>query len=959
MFFSQGAPRAHANAALAASISAVLLALAFAPQLPAQTAPAAQLPPSEPHLVALPLPEDRGEAKLEQTLKRLNTTASLMMIVAHPDDEDGALLTFLSRGLGVRCTLYTLTRGEGGQNAMSGELYDALGIIRTNELLKAGQYYGAKQLWGTEADFGFSKTQEESFQKWTHERVLYDAVLAVRRERPQVIVSTFVGGITDGHGQHQVSGEIAQEVFKAAADLNVFPDQLKPPSEGGLGLQPWQPLAVYSMTPFAPVTDKGMFDYATGKWAPAKFKNYVTGEISTTVPSTDLRISVGTQDATLGRSYAQIAREGWGEQKSQNGGANPSLSGPATASYHLWAVAPAAKIDANADKIGASLYDNSRVQVDTSIGGLAHLVKSPSPSWLVSGLHQIDSSLRQLESKCPCNSGLPIAQALAPIFRQTLALRERIVAENLDPQSKASLLFELDAKINQFQSALADALGLDLIAFRTNEALAQTAGFRGASADESPTSISPGEEFRVHVHAAQATKETRLEKVWLQSRIGQDWKSTLTGSAIDPTAPVADPVFNVRAADNAAPTAPFFTRPNIEQPYYDIANPQWRERSFAPYPLDAWAKFTFDGLPILIGEVVQTLQRVTGPGGFYEPLVVTPAIGVSVAPQARILPLDGSALPVHVTIHTQTAADGAVSLKLPDGWRSDPPQAEFHRKSAGDTDPILFSVTPAAAHTGAYAIKALAQSAGHNYDSGWHSVGYPGLRPYNQYAPAALQTRKVDVKLAPGLHVGYVMGPGDLVPEALEGMGVVPQLLSSADLTSGDLNAFNVIVIGIRAYSVRPELAKIQPRLDEWVRNGGTLVVQYQSSTFPAPLPLSMGGRLPERVVDEQAPVKLLDPSNSLLNFPNKITSADFDGWVEERGHSFLDSFDPGYTALTETADPGQDPQRGGLIVTHPGKGTYIYVAYALYRQLPELVPGAYRILANLISAGQGAQPTH
>ncbi len=155
---------------------------------------------------------------------------------------------------------------------------------------------------------------------------------------------------------------------------------------------------------------------------------------------------------------------------------------------------------------------------------------------------------------------------------------------------------------------------------------------------------------------------------------------------------------------------------------------------------------------------------------------------------------------------------------------------------------------------------------------------------------------------------------------------------------------------------MRPELAKVQPRLEDFVRNGGTLVVQYQSSNFPAPLPLSMGGRLPERVVDEQAAVKLLDPSNPLLNFPNKITTADFDGWVEERGHSFLDSWDPGYTALTETADPGQDPQRGGLLVTHPGKGTYIYVAYALYRQLPELVPGAYRILANLLSAGKDAK---
>ncbi len=210
----------------------------------------------------------------------------------------------------------------------------------------------------------------------------------------------------------------------------------------------------------------------------------------------------------------------------------------------------------------------------------------------------------------------------------------------------------------------------------------------------------------------------------------------------------------------------------------------------------------------------------------------------------------------------------------------------------------------------------------------------------------------MDVKLAHGLRIGYVMGTGDLVPEAMEGMGAMPHLLSASEIASSDLSQWDVIVVGIRAYSVRPELAANEARLEAFVRAGGTLVVQYQSGNFPAPLPLSMG-RTPERVVDETAPVKVIDPANRLLTWPNMITSADFDGWVEERGHSFLDSWDPGYTALTETADPGQDPQQGGLVVAHPGKGTYIYVAYALYRQLPELVPGSYRILANLLSAGK------
>jgi LmbE family N-acetylglucosaminyl deacetylase len=929
-------------------ISISVSPLRMAAQQPARQAQElAALPPSEASEIALPLPEDRGKAALEQSLRRLSTTASIMLIVAHPDDEDGALLTWLSRGLGARASLLTLTRGEGGQNAMSAEIDDALGVIRTNELLKASEFYGAKQLWGTEADFGFSKTQEEAFSQWGHDRVLYDAVLAVRRERPQVLASTFIGGVTDGHGQHQVSGEIVQEVFKAAADPNVFPEQLKD------GVEPWQPLAVYGMVPFAPVTEKGMFDYATGKWAPARFKNYVTGEWITDVPSTDVTMQVGTRDPVLGRSYLQIAREGWGRQKSQNGGANPVLSGPATTSYHLWAVAPQAKPGSAPNpppRANADLFHNSKVSIDTTIAALARLAPGRAPEWLATNLRQIDDDLRQFEASRKGQSEAAAAHQLAPVYGKTLALYKRVAASDLDAQSKAGLKLELNAKIEQFQSALKELLGLDVMAFTAKGAGGAGGGsFRGNSADEMPRSITPGGEFHVLVHTAHATAETNLSRVWLESHSGEPWK---TEPAAGPVSHAADQTFLVHAAENAEPTAPFFTRPSIAQPYYDIARQDWRERSFAPYPLAAWAEFTFGGLPIRVGQVVQTLERVPGLGGVYEPLVVTPAIGVRIAPEARILPLDGSALPVRVTVHTEGAADGTLRLKLPAGWRSEPEQAPFHRESAGDSEPVLFSVTPKTVETGAYSLQAVAQSGGRTYEAGWESVGYAGLRPYNIYNRAQLKTRKIDVKMAPGLRVGYVMGTGDLVPEAIEGLGTAPHLLTPAELASGDLSGWNVIVVGIRAYSTRPELAAAEPRLEEFVRQGGTLVVQYQSGSFPAPLPVTMG-RMPERVVDEQASVKLLDPTNPLLATPNAISAADFAGWVEERGHGFPDSWDAGYTPLTETADAGQDPQRGGLLVTHLGKGTYIYVAYALYRQLPELVPGAYRLLANLLSAGE------
>jgi LmbE family N-acetylglucosaminyl deacetylase len=949
------------------AVGAVLLGISLgmnlgAQQLSANSGPAL-IPLPEPSATALPLPEDRGAAAVEQAIRRLKTTASVLVIVAHPDDEDGALLTYLSRVEGARVTLLTLTRGEGGQNAMGSESYDALGLVRTNELLRADEYYGVQQLWGTEADFGFSKTQEESFSRWGHERVLYDAVLAVRRVRPQVILSTFVGGVSDGHGHHQVSGEIAQEALRAAADPNVFPDQVK------AGFQPWQAQAVYSMTPFARIQDGKMFDYATGKWAAARFKNYVTGEWTEGVLSADVTVQVGERDPVLGRSPLQIAREGWGEQKSQYGGANPALSGPAESSYHLWAVAGSAdatpfhqereKDGARSDVGAADLFHNQKVEIDTSISGLAGLTKEPAPSWLSNDLNALDAGITSFIAQRNGLSALAAAHKLTPVCKQTLELRMQVAASNLEAEGKASLLLELDAKIGQFQAALQELLGLDMAAFRADTPSRPLGGpgVRGGSAEETPRTVSPGEELRVRVHATQATTESKLDRVWLKSRSGDDWKSEADISQVVPSATANDEVFKLLVAENAQPTQPYFSRPSIEQPYYDLIHPEDRERSFAPYPLEAWAEFSFDGVPIRIGQVVQTLARVPGKGGVYEPLVVTPAIGVQMEPEALLLPDDGKALEVHVRIHAQKAAAGSVVLKLPQGWRSEPAEASFDLKAAGDSEPILFLVKPVSGvwesvQAGAYTISAEARVGGQSYATGWRTIGYPGLRPYNLYKPAVLNARKVDVKLASGLRVGYVMGTGDPVPQAIESLGGAPHLLSTQEITSGELSQWNVIVIGIRAYSVRPELSRAESRLEEFVRRGGTLVVQYQDGDFPAPAPLVLG-RAPEKVVEEVAPVKLIDPTNALLNWPNHITSSDFDGWVEERGHSFLESWDKSYTDLTETADAGQDPQRGGLVVGHFGNGSYVYVAFALHRQLPELVPGAYRLLANLLSAGR------
>jgi LmbE family N-acetylglucosaminyl deacetylase len=189
-----------------------------------------------------------------QSLQKLKTRGSLMLIVAHPDDEDSGMLAYESRDQGVDTTLLTLNRGEGGQNVMSSDYWDQLGLLRTQELLAAGDYFGVHQRFTRVADFGFSKTLDEALKTWGHDRVLYDVVRQVRLTRPMIVASVFAGNVSDGHGHHQTAGLMAQEVFNAAADPNKFPDQIK------AGLLPWAPLKVYARVPFARVTEKGIYD---------------------------------------------------------------------------------------------------------------------------------------------------------------------------------------------------------------------------------------------------------------------------------------------------------------------------------------------------------------------------------------------------------------------------------------------------------------------------------------------------------------------------------------------------------------------------------------------------------------------------------------------------------------------------------------------------------------------------
>jgi LmbE family N-acetylglucosaminyl deacetylase len=920
-----------------AAAAAILTAGAFASHAN-ELAPAAVQIDSN----AMPIAFDRGAAGLARLLTSLRTRASILMVTAHPDDEDGGLLAFETRGIGARGILLTLNRGEGGQNAMSTDLYDALGVMRTQELLAADRYYGVKQYWANTVDYGFSKTREEALRKWNHDRVLSDVVRVVRMTRPLILTSVFVGAATDGHGNHQVAGQMAQEAFVAAGDPNRFPEQIR------AGLRPWTPLKVYERVPSFSATKEGIYDYATDKYVPVRFYNYVNHTWIEGKPTTDVNISEGSPDSAAGLTFFQIGREGLGQQKSQNDGVTIPQAAPVIAHYHRYG----SHVPANGTE--HSFYDG----IDTSLVGIASLATGGDVGPLKTGLAQLADIAGQACDRYSVNTPAQIAPLLADGLKATRALIRQVGESTLTEPGKEDVLFELGVKEKQFETALTLALHLTFTASVAPPK--QTGGplavFRGPQTTFS-TAI-PGQSFAVDTRLYnQSLDAVTVNGIDVVGQDGKQWSihSESAAAHLVNAGTETSSRFAVQAPSDAVLTKPYFYRPNEEQPYYDVTDERYRNLPLAPYPLAATARLSYHDVPFQISQAVQSAQRISDIGIVENPLLIGPPVSVSLPATAGAVPLTGKSFTLSCRIHSNVkgAAQGTVHVQVPTGWTVMPSKAPFSMKNDGEDQQLLFAIHPTAIRPQGYQLKVVAEYNGKSYEEGYRLIGYPGLRPYPYYRPASYQAVGVDVKTAPGLRVAFIPGTGDDVPSALQDLGVPVHVLPSTDIDAEALKNYDVVVLGVRAYSAHPELRGLNGQLMQYVKGGGTLLVQYNLDGFEyGPYPISLG-RNPAKVVDEQSKIQLLQPDNPILNWPNKITEADFGGWQEERGHGFADTWDSHYQALVETHDPGQDPQRGGFLVAKYGKGTYIYDAFALYRQLPAGVPGAYRILANLISVSK------
>jgi LmbE family N-acetylglucosaminyl deacetylase len=912
---------------------------------------------------ANPIEVDRGAAGLDRWLRALQTRASIMMVTAHPDDEDGGLLAYETRGQGARGILLTLNRGEGGQNEMSSDMYDREGLVRTQELLQADRYYGVDQYWTRAIDYGFSKTREEALTKWDHERVLGDVVRVVRMTHPLVITSVFVGAATDGHGNHQVAGEVAQEAYLAAGDPNRFPEQIRDE-----GLKPWTPAKVYGRVPMFAITPQGMYDYAIDKYVPVRFFDYVNEKWSETRPTANVEIQEGDYNPAAGMTFLQIGRSGLNFQKSQNGGVALPPPGAFASAYHRYG----SRVTSGEKEQG--FFDG----VDTTIAGIGALTKE-RPEFVMKGLGEIEASVTKAVAGYRPEKPGAIAPALAAGLARTQSLVSELRMSNLAEPGKSNAIFELEQKQMQFGKALTAALGVSLQATVLTDRTAQ--GPYGPMAAETFTMAVPGQTFGVQAQVVNEGGEPiEVKAAAVEAADGKAWKiiakpagevKAEVSRRMGPQAPIklsaAPLVLNAReeakfqfvatAPQDAAFTRPYYSRESEEQAYYDIKDAKYRNLSLMPYPLAAKIDVVYQGATFPVSQVVQTAQRTSGLGLLSNPLLVGPEISVTIAPAAGAVPLGTKQFSFAVTVHSNVkgAAQGALKLNLPAGWKSMPASAPFAMLRDGEDQTVLFTVSPNAVKAGESKITAVANYNGKEFAEGYRMTGYSGLRPYPFYRPAVYHAVGVDVKTAPGLKIGYLPGTGDEVPQALENLGQNVRTLAASDVTQGDLSGYDAIILGARAYAVRAELKSANNRLLEYVKNGGVLIVQYNLQQFDkdyGPYPFSLGDN-PQKVVDEGSKVTLLQPKSPIWTWPNQITEADFGGWIEERGHGFMNTWDARYEPLVETHDPEQDPQQGGLLLAKYGKGAYIYDAFALYRQVPVGVPGAYRILANLVSLGK------
>ena len=829
--------------------------------------------------------EDQGVTGFGLALRRLPTVASVLIINAHPDDENNALMAYLRRGRGYRTGLLTLTRGAGGQNEIGSELFTALGVLRSAELMSVHRFDDVTQFFSRAYEFGYSFSVEETMEKWGRDETLRDIVRVIREFRPLVVVTMNPGG--SGGGQHhQASAQLAAEACRLSGDPTQFPEQLDE------GLRTWRPIRLFQSP------GPGMASSSYG----------------------DITIELGEYDKLLGESYREFGARARSMHLSQ-GMHTLSRPGPLSASFVL------AYSTVSSSQISRSFFD----QVEVGLQSLATL----DPT--------LESSVILLEGYVDWATEAYARSDYSSAIKAVMT-GLNLVRKMRDSTQQPDARFLLLEKERDFLAAAEKGHF-----FRFDVLIS---GSRDGN-------VVSGEEFGVSVQLFDRS-EVIVEVNSLELLTPPGWEVRLERSDNSSAS------FRVTAPETAAVSRPFWFRDNPEVDRYSVREGFNGTEAFPPPLISARAVYKSFGVTAMLEKPVQ--YRWFDPKVGSErrtELKVVPRLSVGLEPRMNVVRLGNpSASELKVTVKSFSRGEMRAQLRLevPQGWRVSPRSIPLVLTNENQSRSFRFRVTPPRnLKEGSYSIKAVATTPEESFATGLMVISYPHIQARHLYSPAEAEVRVVDVTVPANLKVGYVMGVGDEVGLATEQLGTDVTYLSEEDLSTGNLNRFDTIVTGIRAYLNREDLIFNNHRLLDYVKNGGNLVVQYNKYEFLrsqfAPYPVSIN-RPHDRVTVEDSQVRLLEPRHTLFNRPNRISQHDWNGWVQERGLYFLGDWDARYTPLLELQDPwpyNDSPKRGALVVTTFGKGTYIYTGLAFFRQLPAGVPGAHRLWANLISYGRYA----
>jgi LmbE family N-acetylglucosaminyl deacetylase len=810
----------------------------------------------------------RGLPETIEAIDSARVTTRILYITAHPDDESGAVLTYLARGLHADVALLSLTRGEGGQNALGPEQAPQLGLIRTQELLAATRGYGVKLYFTSAKDFGFSKTPEETEKIWG-DQVLDDMVYRIREFRPHVIINGW-GGVHGGHGHHQAAGILTPKAVALAADESYKTKTV--------------------CDDCAPWTTSQVLDLERGSEHP---RGYI-------LPLDEI-------SPLYGRSYRQLGIDAFANHRTQG------ITGFLGSSFLL---RPIALIREDGKPLDPKSFSIA----------LAERFKGCTP---------IEEADRELESARANVLQLAWKAAGEKVSRAADLLDEAPKKCGPTPFSQKEEAWEqlLDrsgasAKIEKAARLIA---GLDLraLADRNN--------------------LTTGEEFHVVAHArcrleaGCKTEESKLVSVpgLVLTKTQGDLEKGQT--------------FSIQVQEDAKSTGGLIG---------SAAGPKSEYQNAAePVPLsEVRVRFRLASHEYLARERVNFFEANSTRADFV-PLRIVPAYTLTVEPKQsiEILPTQKSQIEVLLRVHSYStkAATVSVGLDVPGGW-STSGAVELKFDGIGDRYAKVRVTPPAKLSEGNVTLTAYAKRGEERFTTSLEPL--PSVPTLLWEEPAQSIVHAFDITIPRNMLVGYITAESEPVPNALKMLGIQVDMLDAATLAFGDLGKYDAIVVGVRAYELRSDLPGANQRLFDYVSNGGTLLVQYERdfawdgknyAPYPAKIDSNKPGDPLPRITDETAAVTFLKPDDPLLNRPNKITTKDFDRWVQERGLYYWTDFDPKYTGLLSMHDPGEKDLNGGLVYTKYGKGTYIYTGLAFFRQLPEGVPGAYRLFVNLLSASR------